>query len=87
MQIYRQLVFHMQIVQKILQKSNLCKALPKWEFKEYYGIFPFGQRGAVQTYINVTMSCFRNCRRNEKLTASLKVGGKRKVKRNYNTGC
>ena len=87
MQIYRKLVFHMQIVQKILQKSNLCEALPKRELQEYYGIVRFGQRGAVQTYINVTMSCFRNCRRNEKLTASLKVGEKRKVKGNYNTRC
>ena len=87
MQIYRKLVFHMQIVQKILQKSKLCEALPIRELQEYYSIFRFGQRGAVQTYINVTMSCFRNCRRNEKLTASLKVGEKRKVKGNYNTRC
>ena len=87
MQIYRKLVFHMQIVQKIWQKSNLCAALPKREFKENYGIFRFGQLGALQTYIKVTMSCFRNCRRSEKPTASLKVGEKRKVKRNYNTGC
>ena len=39
MQIYRKLVFHMQIVQKILQKSNLCEALPKRELKNIMVFF------------------------------------------------
>ena len=54
--IRKKLMLHVQIVQKnnnnnnnnnnnktILQKSNLYEAPPKQEFKEYYGIFSFGQ--------------------------------------------
>ena len=39
MQIYRKLVFHVQIVQKILQKSNLYEALPKRELKNIMVFF------------------------------------------------
>ena len=42
----------MQIVQsreKKLQRSRLHEALPKWEIKEYYGIFRFGQFDKTST--------------------------------------
>ena len=38
--------------QTILQKSNLYKAPPKQEFKEYYGIFSFGQ------YVEKSPHCY-----------------------------
>ena len=42
----------MQIVQsreKKLHKSRLHEVLPKWEIKEYYGIFRFGQLDKTST--------------------------------------
>lgn len=43
---------HVQIVQgreKKFQKSRLHEALPKWEMKEYYDIFGFGQFDETST--------------------------------------
>ena len=39
----------MQIREKKLQKSRLHEVIPKWEIKEYYGIFRFGQLDKTST--------------------------------------
>ena len=58
--IRKKLMLHVKVLKKnnkknkqtILQKSNLYKAPPKQEFKEYYGIFSFGQ------YVEKSPHCY-----------------------------